>query len=96
MSTLRHETRRTEPGADWKQPSSPHGYDQPEFDPSQAPRDYRRLRAHGPDEERRRLRLAQEGLDDAGNTVLPSRAEVWDQEEASNAGDAPPSRLYRD
>lgn len=96
MSTLRDETRSPGPGADWKQPSSPHGYDQPEFDPAQAPRDYKRTRVHGPDEERRHLRRVQEELDEAVVAAPASKDEPWDTEETGADTATPSPRLYRD
>ncbi|OYY08515.1 MAG: hypothetical protein B7X76_07490 [Azorhizobium sp. 39-67-5] len=82
--------------ADWKKPSSPHGYDQPEFSPAQAPRDYRRSRTHAPDEERSRLRRLQQELDAPAAEASPSASAAWDTDAPTETNDTPSSRLYRD
>ena len=82
--------------ADWKKLSSPHGYDQPEFTPAQAPRDYRRSRPHDADEERSRLRRLQQDLEAPAAEVSPSAPGAWDLDAATEADDMPSSRLYRD
>ncbi len=82
---------------DWKPTSSPQGYDQPEFEPAAAARDYRRQREHGPDDERRRLRNASAAMDGEGpQTEGPhiKKDEKWDEDDAMTS--PPVSRLYRD
>ncbi|MFG1461626.1 hypothetical protein V5F77_01910 [Xanthobacter sp. DSM 24535] len=85
---------------------APHGYDQCEFTPDQAPRDYARPRKlRGPDEERRHLRSVSAAIGETGgadmsspkSTVLPSyarRADArWDNDGDPVDGS---SRLYRE
>lgn len=84
-------------GQNWKQMSSPHGYDQPEFEPGQAPRDFKRVRHHEPDDERRRLRNADadmEGASAGSETPPVEKSEKWDDEDIRQVSFA--RRLYRD
>ncbi|TCT03920.1 hypothetical protein [Aquabacter spiritensis] len=93
MPTTREadEAKRRE---DWNQLSSPHGYDQPEFGPALAPRDYKRPRP-GADDERRRLRDADAAMQ--GGAARPNEVqnnEKWDDED--DEGSTSASRLYRE
>ncbi|MEP9376467.1 hypothetical protein ABLE91_07140 [Aquabacter sp. CN5-332] len=81
---------------DWQQMSSPHGYDQPEFEPGVAHRDYKRGRQHEADAERRHLReveAAMDGPDPHDSASGAKKGEKWDKDENI---DTPVSRLYRD
>ncbi|HQS11014.1 MAG TPA: hypothetical protein PLK13_19505 [Xanthobacteraceae bacterium] len=85
---------------------TPHGYDQCEFTPAQAPRDYARPRkSHGPDEERRHLRAVSAAIGD-GETpgkaqrplappLSPAPSPRWDNDNDSGPADGA-SRLYRE
>ena len=84
---------RSAAGMDWKQMASPHGYDQAEFSPGQSPRDYKRIKAHGPDEERLRLRSADEALE--GPQSAPGVDGPWDSE-SDGLPTGGRSRLYRE
>lgn len=99
MPTPRNTDSRTgeTKAQDWQQMSSPHGYDQPEFEPGLAPRDYKRVRHHEADAERRHLReveAAMDGPDPQDSAIGAKRGEKWDEDENSEA--PPVSRLYRD
>ena len=100
MGTSDHKDGRTPPASqDWASASSPNGYDQPEFGPKQAPRDYPKARKteHGAENERHHLRTADAAME--GNLPPSKPADDaasgrWDQDDDRPID--PSRRLYKD
>jgi len=100
MGMTNHKEGRTRPAAsqDWASASAPTGYDQLEFDPKQAPRDFERKPSRAADDERTRLRAADaamEGDQHAADPSANSVSEKWDLDDDDSPIDTS-RRLYKD